>query len=947
VPADAKPLFRPEAVRPHLAAFRLPDRVAALRPTLANWAGLIASGRVDALGEREILPDFLTDFFHGLLGYAGPAGGPGRYTFSREKHVQVDGKYADAVAGEFGPGRDPAYVLAVEGKGPRDPLDRPFAGRAMSAVDQGYRYAINLPCDWIVVTSVRQTRLYHKGSDQQTYERFDTERLAADDAALRRFVFLLGAERVVPPGGGRCHFYDLLKDSERIGKELTKAFYVHYADLRQDAFERLRAANPAVPAAGVLAATQKVLDRVLFASFCEDRGLLPADTVARAYEHADPYNPRPVWENFRGLFRSVNDGNPRLNIPRYNGGLFAPDPLLDALNVPDEVCAAFRDIAAYDYRPPQDVAAEDARPPAGRGRLVDVDILGHIFEQSITDLEKIRGSIAGGADAATPEQHKARRKREGAFYTPGFVTRYMVGQALGTVLGSLLDGLRARHEAAADGTAKAALARPAVYDFAALNRPQRAALVAFGEAWQEDLKGLRLLDPSCGSGAFLIEAFDQLHAAYQASNDRLADLRGHRTLFDLDRQILQHNLYGVDLNAEAVEICKLSLWIKTAQRGKELTSLDRTIRVGNSVVDDPAVDARAFDWRAALPEASAAGGFDVVLGNPPYVRQELIQPIKPHLAARFASYHGMADLYVYFYELALRLLKPGGRLSLIVTNKWLKAGYAEPLRRHLAERSWVESLVDFGHAKQIFEDADVFPCILVARKPVADVEPPPLRLAVIPREQLRVDDLSRQIADTGCEVERGRFRADAWQLESAAVTRLMQAVRSRGTPLAAFVGAKPLRGVFTGFNDAFVITTTARNALVDADPRASEVIRPFLRGQDVKRWAAEWDDLWLIAIRSSGDHAWPWSPAAGPEAERLFADAYLSLHAHLEPYEPQLVKRQDKGRFWWELRSWRYWSAFDQPERRPRPARPVRTFPREAGTPRARHGGGGARRGRA
>ena len=176
---------------------------------------------------------------------------------------------------------------------------------------------------------------------------------------------------------------------------------------------------------------------------------------------------------------------------------------------------------------------------------------------------------------------------------------------------------------AAKATARAVLEDPNVYQLDKLTKPQREALVRFWEAWQDELAAIRLLDPACGSGAFLIEAFDQLHAAYEAVNDRLQELRGHRTLFDLDRQILQNNLYGVDLNEEAMEICRLSLWIKTAQRGKALTSLDRNIRVGNSVVDDPAVDPKAFDWQAAFPEVFANGGFDVVVANPPYVRQEL------------------------------------------------------------------------------------------------------------------------------------------------------------------------------------------------------------------------------------------------------------------------------------------------------------------------------------
>lgn len=388
MPVEAKPLFRPDVLRPHLAGFHEPGDVPAMRETFARWAGLLWSPQAETLKEQELLPDFLADVFCQILGYTRAVDNKDRYTFSREKYVEVDGKFADAVLGELTPGRA-RVLVAVEGKGPKDPLDRPFAGRRMSAVDQGYRYAINLPSDWILVTSMRQTRLYYKGSDQFTYERFDTDRLAKDDAQLRRFIFLLGAARVVPPAG-TCHLYELLKSSEKVGRELTKEFYVRYADMRESAFEHLCRANSGVGPHEVLASTQKLLDRVLFCAFCEDRGLLPAETILKAYEHNDPYNPRTVWQNFQGLFRAINLGNTALNIPAYNGGLFDDDPDMDRLTVPDEVCRYFQDLAAYDYRPPQEASDE----PAG-AKLVDVDILGHIFEQSITDLERLRNELDG------------------------------------------------------------------------------------------------------------------------------------------------------------------------------------------------------------------------------------------------------------------------------------------------------------------------------------------------------------------------------------------------------------------------------------------------------------------------------------------------------------------------------------------------------------------------
>ncbi len=224
-----------------LQAFDLPPAVLAHRPLCAKWAALLNSPQADTLKEQELLPDFLTDLFTTLFGYRRPADNPQRHTISREQHVEAFGKFADAVLGEFTPAAR-RFVVALEGKGPTDPLDRPFKNRSLSAVDQGYRYAINLPCDWIIVTSLRHTRLYCKGTDQNTYELFSIADLATNDHVFKKFVYLLAADRVVPPRG-RCHF-DLLRDaSNKAGRELTKEFYQGYANMREDVYEQLCAHN--------------------------------------------------------------------------------------------------------------------------------------------------------------------------------------------------------------------------------------------------------------------------------------------------------------------------------------------------------------------------------------------------------------------------------------------------------------------------------------------------------------------------------------------------------------------------------------------------------------------------------------------------------------------------------------------------------------------------------
>jgi methylase of polypeptide subunit release factors/phage tail protein X len=723
-------------------------------------------------------------------------------------------------------------------------------------------------------------------------------------------VFLLGAERVVPPAG-RSHLYALLEESARAGETLTQAYYAEYARIRRRLLEALLAANPGVPPSQVLAATQRLLDRALFIAFAEDRELLPGATLQKAYEHRDPYRPRPIWDNFRALFRAIDLGSPPLNVPRYNGGLFAPDSLLDeALTVPDEACEHLRRLGDYHYATPSTETAGNRTDAP----IIDVDILGHIFEQSIEDLEDLRAQLEGERDT---QRGPSKRRREGAFYTPKAITSFIVDRALRPTLTELFEALRLEHYERAKATPRrtqpAALLNPVAYDRESLNEPQRQALIAFWTAWLERLTTVRVLDPACGSGAFLVEAFDQLQDRYEDAIEHLVELTNQPSLFDPDRTILQQNLFGVDLNGEAVEICRLSIWIKTAKRGKVLADLNENIRVGNSVVADAGVDPRALVWVVAFPKVNTGGGFDLVVGNPPYVRADHLGPFKEHLETAYRAYDGAADLYVYFIERGLSLLRPGGRLAFIVTNKWLKAEYASPLRTLLADKLWVEELVDLGHAREVFPDADVFPSILLIRSPVNGAERPGVRAVVIPREGLRLDRLVDQVREGTFAVEPGTLTAAPWMLDPPTVAALMRKIAEAGIPLEEYLGAEPYYGLKTGFNEAFLIDASAREALVQADPTTAPLLKPYVRGQDIERWTAAWDGRYLVALRSSDNHPWAWRDA-GDHAEAVFAQTFPALYRHMKAHEAKLRKRADQGRYWWELRACAYYDLFDRPK---------------------------------
>jgi hypothetical protein len=337
-----------------------------------------------------------------------------------------------------------------------------------------------------------------------------------------------------------------------------------------------------------------------------------------------------------------------------------------------------------------------------------------------------------------------------------------------------------------------------------------------------------------------------------------------------------------------------------------------------------------FNWEVAFPGVWAelssnarTGGFDAVIGNPPYVRQEEISAIKPALAKSFSTYAGTADLYVYFYEQGIKLLRPGGRMGYVVTNKWLKTGYAEELRRLFAEDVWIEFLADFGHAKHLFPDADVFPCVISVRKPLGEDVPEEFDLAVIPRDEVPREGLALAVDAATYRAARSDLTAEPWVLEPPDVAALLRKIRERGVPLSEYAGVSPLYGIKTGFNEAFLIDTPTRDQLVRDDPAAAEIIKPYLRGQDIGRWSPEWAGLWMIVMKSSSDHAWPWAAAATEsEAEAIFARTYPSIHrrfkgleSYVEDDKPKgLRHRQDQGRFWWELRPCAYYDQMDRPK---------------------------------
>ncbi len=904
-------LFQEKTLSRALKGFSFPDDIETRHQTMLQWVKTLESGTLDAVKETSLHGDFLKDVFQKILGYRSVIGGAGQqWELHAEQTISAGGGFADGALGFFtaisnqtgGKRLEGRVIAPIELKGSKNDLDRAAPGRKESAVNQGWHYAnCTADCRWVLVSNYREIRLYQTSKTPAYYEVFRLKNLA-DITTFKTFYFVLCRQNFLPPSPdlkARSVIDELLAESDKAEVEVTKALYEEYKQVRLNLARHFRATGPTdLPDRdmALIEKAQKTLDRVLFIAFCEDKGLLPKETLKQAHDHQDPYNPRSIWENYKAVFRAVDQGNEALAILGYNGGLFKHDSLLDEqLQVSDLLCTQLKKLTRYDF---------DSE--------VSVNILGHIFEQSVTDLEELRALSAG----ESYDQKKGQRKTQGVYYTPAFITQYIVTVALG--------GYLERKE-------KALWQEIGIDQIRANAHVQRRkAEIQFWERYRSEvLAKTRVIDPACGSGAFLIAAFDYLNNEYERVNEQLAALEtdddtgefvGQRSVFDLTKTLLNQNLYGVDLSPESVEITKLSLWLKTAERGKQLTYLDDNIKVGNSIVADPSVAPRAFDWETEFAEVFADGGFDVVIGNPPYVRQELLTPFKPYLQRHYAAYDGVADLYVYFYEKGLKILRPNGVMSYIVTNKWLRAGYGEPLRKFFAENSVFEQIIDFGHAP-IFQDAEVFPCIIAVRKPWIEAEKvnskqepeAPVQVCLVTRESLENINLPQYVNQEGYEVPWSRFTLESWSLESSAIDKLIQKIRSNGKKLKDFCKTSPLYGIKTGFNEAFLIDEETKTKLTKLEPQSNLIIKPYLRGRDIKRWSSDWQELWIILLKSSANYQWPWSDCQTvEEAEEVFRCSYPRIHEHMKPYEDKLRKRADQGVFWWELRSCSYYEIFEK-----------------------------------
>jgi methylase of polypeptide subunit release factors len=486
-----------------------------------------------------------------------------------------------------------------------------------------------------------------------------------------------------------------------------------------------------------------------------------------------------------------------------------------------------------------------------------------------------------------------KRKQDGVVYTPAFVTEYIVKQTLGGYLAAKQKLIK--HEAES---------------------------VEYWLEYRELLAKTRVLDPACGSGAFLIGAFHYLKHEYETVNQQFSQFDyDHDDLFsrDLDKAILNNNLYGVDLNFESVEIAQLALWLETAEKGKKLNALGDNIQQGNSLISHKNADKNAFNWSLKFNKVMNEGGFDVVLGNPPYVRQERLIDIKPYLEKYYPdTFHGVADLYTYFFEQGLKLLKKEGWLGFISSSTFFRTNSGQALRQYLNAHSNIKTIIDFGDY-QVFAGVTTYPAILVLEKPERTRKGAPQSnfnfLTIKSLKQPEHKAVIKEMQGAFSQMKQASLKADAWQLENEAIAALRNKI-TEDKPTLKEVYGSPYYGIKTGFNDAFVINKTEYEALKSDDPKG-DILKPFLEGKDLKRWRAESRNLYLILFPKGWTHNKLGYEEGSKDLEELEAWEYLQIHypkiaEHLAIFTIKAKKRGDKGYFWWELRSCAYYEKFEK-----------------------------------
>lgn len=701
--------------------------------------------------------------------------------------------------------------------------------------EQAFGYKNNQAgCVYVITSNFEKLRFYIDNAIEHI--EFNLFTLTEHDFKL--LYLCLGYENV------KNNIPKKLKEESLSQEELiTKQLYKDYSLFKRELFQNLCALNPQFEPLELFKKSQKLLDRFLFLFFAEDRNLLPPNSVRvilkqwKQLKELDAYS--PLYERFKKYFGYLNTGfkGKQYDVFPYNGGLFKPDEILDTIQIDDDLLYKHSyKLSDYDFE-----------------SEVDVNILGHIFENSLNELDEITAQLEG----KTIDRADTKRKKDGVFYTPKYITKYIVENTIGKLCDQKKTELEITDEA---------------YQPAKQRSRKRLDNIHLYREW---LLQLTICDPACGSGAFLNQALDFLINEHRYIDELSAKYNKDAfVLSDVEKSILENNLFGVDLNEESVQIARLSLWLRTAQPNRKLNDLSDNIKCGNSLIDDVSVAGdQAFNWQKEFPQIFEKGGFDVIIGNPPYVNLERMKDISLALEKiNYKTYNKRGDLYILFVEKGFDLLKKNGIISYIMPNKWLQAGYGKNLREYFLSKELI-NLIDFGDL-QIFDGATTYPCIFVAKNSTAKTH-----FSVSVLKSTSSFDFNSLVNDCSEVFVTKQFSGDTWVVSSKKEKNLLSKLKENYNSLNEFVNGEANYGIKFGLTEAFLINNEKKNELIKNNPNSEKIIGSILRGRDLTKYGKPIKkDLDSIILAGFGSY-------------KYLQKEYPAVYNHLIHYEAKLKKR--------------------------------------------------------
>jgi tRNA1(Val) A37 N6-methylase TrmN6 len=511
-------------------------------------------------------------------------------------------------------------------------------------------------------------------------------------------------------------------------KRLTDDFYKLFHETRLMLIRTFEKNSENISSKDSIKYAQMFLNRLIFVFFAEDNDLINSklfsDEILNILKKGDiKKGTTKISDHIGTIFKWMDSGSVEIDHKLgFNGELFKESLTRDAFFYDFSSKTLFADIekqTKYSKKPELNQEIQkiikqydgDLNPIIKNLLIMDsydfrdqinVNILGHIFEQSIGDLEELR------------QETVSQRKKDGVYYTPDYITEFICQN---TIIPHL---------------SKKGITDPDELILEYVNN--------IGEL-EKKINDIKILDPACGSGAFLVQAVDvlldisdKIQLFKQSKGEYTITKKGKRSglvqqgTLDIEyddlkaRDIIQNNIYGVDVNPESVEITKLSLFLKIASKNKRLIGLSQRIKIGNSLVSDKSIDEKAFDWKSEfaeiLDEKYGSGGFDIVVGNPPYLNLKGLHESHDHTTAFFKENFRSAteryDYYVLFAENASKLVKKDGYLSFILPHKFINAQFGKGIRKYFLDTKILYKIISFGH-NPIFDDSTTYTCILTLR----------------------------------------------------------------------------------------------------------------------------------------------------------------------------------------------------------------------------------------